>query len=195
MVGRARQRNICRCRLSEGTPWLRMFDVLGNRVDEILYAPAYWTMLRNGYQAGAVWRVFESGSLIPGYLLGYITAFYDTGLYCPYTARFQAAIPLSKYAEEPVKQRFLPQMLHKDGSAWQGATWIFTTNPGDNQTWAQTCRPSPGRLEITGFSTARNFFPAMLALSWRLWPPEGREKSQGARAVTSCSPDFERTAA
>ena len=116
----------------EGTPWLRMFDVLGNRVDEILYAPSYWTMLRTGYRAGAIWRVFESGSLIPGYLLGYITAFYDTGLYCPYTVSLSTAIPLSKYAEEPVKQRFLPLMLRKDGSAWQGATWMTESGGGSD---------------------------------------------------------------
>src|SRR5579859_2961804 len=38
----------------QGTPWLRMFDALGQRVDEILYPPEYWTMLREGYRAGVV---------------------------------------------------------------------------------------------------------------------------------------------
>ncbi|MFQ5838899.1 MAG: acyl-CoA dehydrogenase, partial [Thermoplasmata archaeon] len=42
-----------------GTPWLRMFDRLGRRVDEVLYPPEYRKMLRKGYQAGVVWRVFE----------------------------------------------------------------------------------------------------------------------------------------
>ncbi len=31
-----------------GTPWLRMFDRLGARVDEILYPPEYWRMLKHG---------------------------------------------------------------------------------------------------------------------------------------------------
>jgi len=39
-----------------GTPWLRMFDRLGARVDEVLFPPEYWKMLRKGYQSGAVWR-------------------------------------------------------------------------------------------------------------------------------------------
>ena len=68
-----------------GTPWLRMFDRLGARVDEILYPPEYWRMLRHGYRAGVLWRLFEQNSLIPSYLLLYATAFYDPGLACPYT--------------------------------------------------------------------------------------------------------------
>lgn len=31
-----------------GTPWLRMFDQFGRRVDEILFPPEYWKMLKRG---------------------------------------------------------------------------------------------------------------------------------------------------
>jgi hypothetical protein len=34
------------------TPWLRTFDRFGARVDEILYPPEYWRMLKQGYRAG-----------------------------------------------------------------------------------------------------------------------------------------------
>jgi alkylation response protein AidB-like acyl-CoA dehydrogenase len=122
-----------------GTPWLRMFDVFGKRVDEVLYPPAYWTMLRKGYQVGTIWRAFEKKSLISSYLLGYLTAFYDTGLYCPYTVSLSTAIPLSKYGDDQVKQRFLPMMLRKDGTAWQGATWMTEAGGGsDLGTWVET---------------------------------------------------------
>ena len=116
----------------DGTPWLRMFDVFGKRVDEILYPPAYWRMLRKGYRAGAIWSAFESGSLVPSYLLGYLTAFYDTGLYCPYTVSLSTAIPLSKYGDNAVRRRFLPLMLRKDGNAWQGATWMTEAGGGSD---------------------------------------------------------------
>ncbi len=36
-----------------------MFDRFGARVDEILYPPEYWRMLKRGYRAGVLWRVFE----------------------------------------------------------------------------------------------------------------------------------------
>ncbi len=115
-----------------GTPWLRMFDVFGKRLDEILYPPAYWSMLKNGYRSGAIWRAFESGSLVPSYLIGYLTAFYDTGLYCPYTVSLSTAIPLSKYADDQVKSRYLPLMLRKDDTVWQGATWMTEAAGGSD---------------------------------------------------------------
>jgi len=109
-----------------------MFDVQGRRVDEILFPDSYWKMLNKGYQAGTVWRLFESGSLVPSYLLGYLTAFYDTGLYCPYTVSLSTAIPLFKYGDEPTRARFLPLLLRKDGSAWQGATWMTEASGGSD---------------------------------------------------------------
>jgi len=62
-----------------GAPWLRMFDQWGARVDEILYLSEYWGMLKRGYRADVLWRVFEQNSLIPAYLLLYVTGFYDPG--------------------------------------------------------------------------------------------------------------------
>jgi alkylation response protein AidB-like acyl-CoA dehydrogenase len=109
-----------------------MFDSVGKRVDEILYPPDYWQMLRRGYQAGVVWRVFAEHSLIPHYLLGYLTSFYDAGLYCPYTVSLSTAVPLAKYGTEAVKARFLPAMLRRDETVWQGATWMTEIGGGSD---------------------------------------------------------------
>src|SRR5262249_27258649 len=79
-----------------GTPWLRVFDRLGKRVDEILYPPEYQTMLRRGYQSGVVWRALEEKSLIPTYLLLYTISFHDPGICCPYTVSLGTAVPLAK---------------------------------------------------------------------------------------------------
>ncbi len=115
-----------------GTPWLRMFDRFGKRVDEILFPPEYWKLLRRGYTDGIVWRVFEEKSLISSYLLGYVTSFYDPGLYCPYTVSLSTAVPLEKYGAEGVKARFLPRLLKKDDSVWQGATWMTEVKGGSD---------------------------------------------------------------
>lgn len=115
-----------------GTPWLRMFDRFGQRVDEILFPTEYWKMLKKGYKAGVIWRVFEEDSLIPHYLLGYITAFYDTGLYCPYTVSLSTAVPLAKYGSEELKERFLPRLLDRDDAVWQGATWMTEIGGGSD---------------------------------------------------------------
>src|SRR5260221_4160689 len=98
----------------QGTPWLRMFDAFGRRVDEILYPPEYQSMLLEGYKAGVVWRGVEHAGapahLKAAYLLGYVAAFYDPGLYCPYTVSLSTAVPLAKYGSDPVRARFLPQL-------------------------------------------------------------------------------------
>lgn len=106
-----------------GTPWLRMFDPFGERTDAVLFPPEYWKMLHRGYQAGVVWQAFEEKSLLSSYLLGYVTAFYDPGLYCPYTVSLSTAVPLEKYGAEELKARFLSPMLRRDETVWQGATW------------------------------------------------------------------------
>ncbi|HYL12201.1 MAG TPA: acyl-CoA dehydrogenase family protein [Terriglobales bacterium] len=115
-----------------GTPWLRMFDRLGARVDEILYPPDYWRMLKHGYRSGVLWRVFEQNSLMPAYLLLYVTGFHDPGLACPYTVSLSTVSPLSKYGDAEVKARFLPRMLQRDESAWQGATWMTEIKGGSD---------------------------------------------------------------
>ncbi len=115
-----------------GTPWLRMFDGLGKRVDEILYPPEYQTILRRGYRSGVVWRTLEEKSLIPAYLLIYNISFHDPGICCPYTVSLGTAVPLAKYGSAELKARFLPQLSRKDDSVWQGATWMTEIKGGSD---------------------------------------------------------------
>ena len=115
-----------------GTPWLRMFDRFGNRVDEILFAPEYWKALRKGYQAGVVWRAFEENSLLTCHLLQYLTCFYDPGLCCPYVVTLATALPLEKYGDQGLKARFLSALLRKDAGVWQGATWMTEVKGGSD---------------------------------------------------------------
>ncbi len=118
---------------SAGTPWVRAFDLFGSRIDEILYIPDYWRMLKQGYKAGAVWRAFEDGgSLLAPYTLGYVTCFYDVGLNCPYTVSLSTAVPLDKYGSDDLKARYLTPMLRRDDSAWQGATWMTEARGGSD---------------------------------------------------------------
>lgn len=115
-----------------GTPWIRMYDAVGERIDEIQYPPGYWEALRSGYRAGVIWRCFEQESLMPFYLLGYVTCFFDTGLFCPHTVSLSTAVPLYKYGADPVRERFMPYLLEKDDSVWQGATWMTEVNGGSD---------------------------------------------------------------
>ena len=115
-----------------GTPWLRMFDRGGRRVDEILFAPEYWRELRQGYKAGVVWRAFDDQSLSASALLDYITCFYDPGLTCPYVISLATAVALDQHGDEALKARFLPPLLRRDDSVWQGATWMTEIKGGSD---------------------------------------------------------------
>ena len=114
------------------TPWLRMFNLAGNRIDQILYPPEYWRMLKQGYRSGVLWRAFENASMVPAYLFIYITGFYDPGLACPYTVSLSTAVPLEKYGAQEVRDRYLPHLLRRDDSVWQGATWMTEIKGGSD---------------------------------------------------------------
>ena len=115
-----------------GTPWLRMLNRGGKRVDEILYPHEYQTMLKRGYRAGVIWRAMEEKSLIPTYSLMHTISFYDPGVCCPYTVSLGTAVPLAKYGGAELQARFLPQLLRKDDSVWQGATWMTEIKGGSD---------------------------------------------------------------
>lgn len=118
-----------------GTPWLRMFDQFGKRTDELLFPAEYWTMLKEGYKAGAIWRPFAdkaSGSLRMHYLIDYVTCFFDAGLGCPYIVSLSTTVPLRKYGASELQGRFLPHLLRRDGTNWQGATWMTEIKGGSD---------------------------------------------------------------
>jgi len=114
------------------TPWVRMFDTAGKRVDEILYPPDYRRMLKQGYRSGVLWRAFRDQTLLPSFLLLYLTSFYDCGLSCPYTVSLSTVLPLSKYGDAAIKERFLPNLLREDDAVWQGATWMTEIKGGSD---------------------------------------------------------------
>jgi alkylation response protein AidB-like acyl-CoA dehydrogenase len=118
-----------------GTPALRMFDQFGKRTDTILFPSEYWKMLRRGYQAGVIWRPFAddaNGSLRMHYLIDYVTCFFDAGLGCPYIVSMSTTVPLKKYGTPELQERFLPQLLRRDGTNWQGATWMTEIKGGSD---------------------------------------------------------------
>jgi acyl-CoA dehydrogenase len=135
-----------------GTPWLRMFDRLGKRVDEILYPREYQTILKRGYRAGVVWRALEEKSLIPTYLLMYAISFHDPGICCPYTVSLGTAVPLAKYGSAALQAHFLPQLSRNDDSAWQGATWMTEIKGGSDLGAAveTIARPAGDCWRLTG---------------------------------------------
>ncbi|MCK6577324.1 MAG: acyl-CoA dehydrogenase family protein [Anaerolineae bacterium] len=134
-----------------GTPWVRQFDRFGRRIDEISFPPAYWTMLHTSYQAGAVWRALEE-SMPSAYVVGYLTCYFDVGLYCPHTVSLGTAAAIAKYAAPEVRERFLPALLRRDDAVWQGATWMTEARGGSDlgATVETLARQTPDGWRLTG---------------------------------------------
>lgn len=135
-----------------GTPWLQMFDAGGERVDNVVMAGGYRQLLLQGYRAGAVWRGFAGDSLVPTFLLGYLTAFFDPGLYCPHTVSLATALALAKDGAPPLRERFLEPLLRRDDRVWQGATWMTEIGGGSDlgANVATTARPEDEVWRLDG---------------------------------------------
>ncbi len=114
-----------------GTPWIKKYDVHGRQIDQIVYPPDYYHMLVEGYNAGVVWRAF-SNSLRDAYQYGYLAAFYDTGLYCPYTVSLATATAVNKYASYNMRDNTLDFMMLRSDMVWQGATWMTEIGGGSD---------------------------------------------------------------
>lgn len=129
-----------------------MFDLSGSRVDEILYSPDYWRMLKHGYQTGLLWRVSEEKAVFPAAVGIYLTSFYDPGLACPYTVSLGTFSPLLKYGATELRERFLPLLLGKGEEVWQGATWMTEIKGGSDlgATVETIARPDGSQWLLTG---------------------------------------------
>ncbi len=115
-----------------GTVRLKMFDRFGNRIDELLYPLEYYKMLHKAYKIGIIARPFEEKSLKFFYILGYVTSFFDPGLYCPYTVSMACAMSIYKYADEKLRDEYFPKMIKRNGNVWQGATWMTEVGGGSD---------------------------------------------------------------
>lgn len=135
-----------------GTPWLRMFDRLGRPEETILFPYGYREMLLEGYRAGVVWRPFAENSLQSSFLLGYLTAFFDPGLYCPYTVSLATAAALDKYGVPELRERFLPRLTARGEDVWQGATWMTEAGGGSDlgANVETVARPAGDGWRLTG---------------------------------------------
>jgi alkylation response protein AidB-like acyl-CoA dehydrogenase len=66
------------------------------------------------------------------YLIDYVTCFFDAGLGCPYIVSLSTTVPLKKYGTPELQDRYLPQLLRRDGTNWQGATWMTEVKGGSD---------------------------------------------------------------
>ncbi len=100
-------------------PVLMQFDKKGQRVDEVIFHPAYHELERVAYQDFAIAACsHRDGALgwqgrIPQpvkFALGYLGMQAEAGVFCPIAMTDALARVLERYASEALKRRFLPPL-------------------------------------------------------------------------------------
>lgn len=148
-----------------GGPGLQLHDRLGRRIDRICWPAGYRDMLVRGYAEGTVAAARETGSLLPGYRVGYVTGFFDPGLYCPHTVSLATLVALDKYGGREADE-WIGRLCRRDDSVWQGATWMTEAGGGSDLGAGVETRadPAAGDWSLTGEKHFASNADAELAL-------------------------------
>src|SRR5579884_3632143 len=120
-------------------PALKQFDKRGQRVDEVIFHPAYHELERITYEEFAIAAcTHREGALgWPGrvpqpvkFALGYLGMQAESGVFCPVSMTDALARVMEHYASEPLKQRFLPGLTSLTLDHLQQGAMFLTEKQG-----------------------------------------------------------------
>jgi alkylation response protein AidB-like acyl-CoA dehydrogenase len=118
-------------------PKLQPRDPRGERIDRVVYHPAYHRMEEIAYGAGivalkydpAVRRDHGAHAHVMGFSLGYLFSQADSGLFCPVCMTDGVARVIEKHGTPRMRARVLPHLVTtRRADLWQGA--MFLTEKG-----------------------------------------------------------------
>jgi alkylation response protein AidB-like acyl-CoA dehydrogenase len=164
-----------------GTPPLVMYDRWGERVDTIAMPSGYQDLLERGYREGVVASPHASGSLRWSYALGFVTAFFDPGLYCPYTVSLGTTLALTKFGAGESRDTLLARLTRTDGMPWQGATWMTEAGGGSDlgANVATVAEPEGSSWALTG----SKYFASNVGAEVAVVAARRRDATSGPRGV------------
>src|SRR6266700_1184276 len=151
-------------------PVLIQYDKRGQRIDRVVFHPAYHELERIAYEDFAIAAcTHREGALgWPGkvpqqvkFALGYLGMQAEAGVFCPVSMTGALARVLECHASEPFRRRFLPALTAmKMDELKQGAMFLTEKQGGsDVGLTARIDRPRPGE----------NFADDTLQPQWELW--------------------------
>ncbi len=134
-------------------PVLETCDRNGELQCRVICNPRYEAVHRQVYEHGIVG--LNHGPSAEPFLLtfamGYLLAQADISVHCPATLTGAVAYVLGRLAPEELRDRYLPELLRRDGRAWTGATWATERQGGSDMGAASaTARAVGDGVEITG---------------------------------------------
>ena len=148
-------------------PVLIQFDKKGQRVDEVVFHPAYHELERIAYQDFAIAACsHRDGALgwqghIPQpikFALGYLGMQAEAGVFCPIAMTDALARVLERYASEALKRRFLPPLTSLTMDELQQGAMFLTEKQGGSDVGLTTTMANPRSETGDGFQP-----------EWELW--------------------------
>ncbi|MBN6187800.1 acyl-CoA dehydrogenase family protein [Aneurinibacillus sp. BA2021] len=124
----------------EGQPRLIRYDRMGHEVSEVWVNEGYRQTVADTYNRGIVGYIHKEipelgrrGGYMYSFAQGYLLSQVEPGFYCPVTLTMAAAYLLEQYADENVKQRFLPHVLSTgEVPLFEGATFLTERQGGSD---------------------------------------------------------------
>src|SRR5712691_47728 len=148
-------------------PTLVQFDKRGQRVDEVVFHPAYHELERIAYQDFAIAACsHRDGALgwqgpVPQpikFALGYLGMQAEAGVFCPIAMTDALARVLERYASEALKRRFLPPLTALTMDELKQGAMFLTEKQGGSDVGLTTTVAKPRSDTGDGFQP-----------EWELW--------------------------
>ncbi|MEE6450197.1 acyl-CoA dehydrogenase family protein [Gottfriedia acidiceleris] len=124
----------------EGQPRLMKYDAYGNDISHVWVNDGYKQTVKDTYNRGIVSYIHKpipelgiKGNYIYSYAQGYLLSQTEAGFYCPVTLSMAATFLVERYADEALKEKFLPHLLSTgEIELYEGATFLTERQGGSD---------------------------------------------------------------
>jgi alkylation response protein AidB-like acyl-CoA dehydrogenase len=132
----------------QNPPELRNFDELGNRIDAIVYHPAFVEMQQLGFSTFGFAAMSHRDGVLgwPGriphvikFALSYVFVQAEFGLFCPISMTDSAARVIAQFGPDELRQRYLPGLTSTDFGTLQQSAQLLTERTGGSDVGANEC--------------------------------------------------------
>src|SRR5690606_36839762 len=108
-----------------GGPVQESHEREGRPSNVIRHNPAWERISREPYRRGIAALNYgpDPAPFLITFVMGYLLSQASVSLHCPVTMTGAVAHILARFAPDPVRDRFLPELLRTDGTALTGGTW------------------------------------------------------------------------
>ncbi|HYL43876.1 MAG TPA: acyl-CoA dehydrogenase family protein, partial [Ktedonobacteraceae bacterium] len=151
-------------------PVLQQFDKRGERVDEVIFHPAYHELEHIAYEDFAIAACCHREGALgwPGkvpqpvkFALGYLGMQAESGVFCPVSMTDALARALDRYASEPLKRRFMPGLTALKMDELQQGAMFLTEKQGGSDVGLTT---TVARARVSTTAAEGGLQP-----EWELW--------------------------